>query len=100
MAMMPFTTTATNVPAGPAIFNAWAVGANMPPMTALMAMNWLSLDNCDTKRVASVQRSASPTSLVCKAISPPESCEVLVNLLQLNLVCHLKDVSGLMRDRA
>ena len=48
--MTPFTTTATKAPAGPASFNAWAVGENMPPITALTAMNWVSLDSCDTER--------------------------------------------------
>lgn len=52
IAIIPPTTMASRAPAGPAIFNAWAVGANTPPMTALTAMNWRSLDNCDTKRAA------------------------------------------------
>ena len=88
--MTPFNTTATKVPAGPASFNAWAVGENMPPITAETVMNWLSLDSCDTKRTASYKDLPALQVLSAKQLGLTKSCEVFANLPQMNLVCHFE----------
>ena len=97
MVTIPPTIIANRAPPGPTIANASPTGANMPPITALIVINWRLLDNCDTKRAAPYEDLPAQQLLSAKCSALKDRCEILANLLQQNGVCHLEDTCNFQR---